>query len=140
MDMNYTNPAALWWFSLATFCQQGCENWQEGRRAVHLPSVSWGLSGSCPRKSSVEMVWAARALHKGSCAPSHCPSCLLLGHVAPLEDTAPPPRFPGCSIISLHSSAIGWVSTVSPGQSKMKDLCTISSEKCLMLPRPTYFI
>lgn len=73
---------------------------------------------------------------------SHCPSCLPPwgacysgGHASSFLSA----RY-AISFLLCIASAICWVSTVSSVQSTMRDVDMVSSEKCLMSPKPLFCI
>lgn len=135
----FHKPAALGWFLLAT------------SRHLLLTSV-WKLAGR-PQGSSITgpptspqdipaegMWWGVSSTR----AP--VPQVIVLpapgfGMLAALKDTVSLSlRCWVCNIIfGVHPSAIHWASTMCPVQSTMKDLRMVSSEKGLILPRPTHF-
>lgn len=136
----YTKPGALWWFSLATSCHLVLTRlWKLGRRpqcsVLHLHQ-RWGHS--CP--SGDGLWWAVSST--GSCASAVVLPAFRLGLPAALEDTLHPSTGAGWAISFLLCilSAVCWVSAVSSVQSTMRDFDMVSSEKCLMLPRPIFCI
>lgn len=81
-------------------------------------------------------------LPTGSCASVVVLFASHLAMPAALEDTLHPSTGARCamSFLLCLPSAVGWVCTVSSVQSTMEDFDMVSSEKCLMLPRPIFCI